>query len=859
MNAHKIISGFGGVVAALLVMGAILVGYSPRASAAQAISPVAQDMCRTNPNSVYATNDICPPAGAGQGQNVFHVLKNESSSSVFDVDMYVYFNSASAGRYITIQDRNTSPPDRCMTTGNQRYPAAAGQIPGNYFVAVRISTVPPTPVSSVTYYIPRDRVCGATHNRPGDANTPGSANSNFFAQYPVPPGFASATPDPETNLYKLRIEIDLNRNVPEQLTSDPNNRQQAMFRVYTDNSCDNTCTFSSVRTGDHPTRNTSTLGSTNDQRYRNQYMYFGLPCSETTPQERSLVIYDVDNGSANSSWDSSSPDSDHIARFQVQFKNSAGGWTNLSRSQYRGTPPMTPFAGITGGTFTAAPVFAVPNASQTRVYFQMQPHTQYRVKLGPIWSGNLVGFGLPDENIFGKFGCDTRVTGRVDPSRTGPVMSGEDVTFQPYLTRSGNSPLPSRVGYELVMWYDKTGDHTYDASTGDDKITAPASCQQTGDRSLTANGDAAPGLASCPVTVDTSRAGGDAEAVCAQLVITRRDTLTQITQPSIRCVSIGKRPHLYAANGDVFAGGVLSNVGNCTITTSPIISGSQVSVGGSQYSSWGTYGVTSLGTSRAFGSNNMRAGQATSTALVFANRRVTGPFGLSHGYFYNLNSNASGLPDQTRCLNEPFSTFTPLVVPTAFVSTVDLSSIVGAGGGTVARSYNVGNGTLTVAASQPIPRGTKVIIYARGAGANVKIASNIQYENTTYSSIDQIPQVVVLADQDIIVGEAVSRVDGILGARRDLVTCELPSGLSQPRLGVCDSHLQINGAIVAGGKVRPYRTWGGELSTSRGTDYGTPAEDFNLTPGTLLNSLPVPGSQNVNIRTTSEVEAPPRF
>ena len=601
-------------------------------------------------------------------------------------------------------------------------------------------------------------------------------------------------------------------------------------------------------------------------------MYFGLPCSVTTQRTGiALRIYDVDNQSGGSSWDSSTVMARRYARFLIEQRNmTTGAWSALPAASYTSisgaqnpSNPGNPNSPVTyyNPDYSANRSMIMPNnagLSNTLVEFTMQPKTQYRVTLGPIWSGTLVGFGLPQENIFGKIDCNVGVQGSVTSNpATGPLSAGTSVTFSPSLTRSGSSLFPSNVSHEMFVWYDTAGNNAYDP--GDDRVVNAASCSRAATTpSMTASSLALP---ACTTTVDTARGGGAAVAICAQLRVTANDAFTRANDSTVICLSIGKSPHLQAANGDVYAGGVLNSAGACTITRSPVISGSSVTIAGSRYSSWATYGVTSLGTSRAFASNNLRAGDPTSASLVFANRLVTNAFGSAHGYFGNLNSNTTGLPDVTRCLNEPFSTFSPQATPTTPTTSINLAPLVGGGGGVVGRSYNIGSGTFTITAPPgwTIPRNTKVIIDVRGANADVKIDSNLIYNNGPYASIDEIPQLVILSGRDITIGSGVSRVDGILGMRRDLITCELPVATTEPRLGVCNTALNINGAVVAGGKVRAFRTYGAEVSVANGTSYDTPAEVFNFAPNVLLKSLPSPGNPDVDVRTVSEKEAPPRF
>jgi hypothetical protein len=157
------------------------------------------------------------------------------------------------------------------------------------------------------------------------------------------------------------------------------------------------------------------------------------------------------------------------------------------------------------------------------------------------------------------------------------------------------------------------------------------------------------------------------------------------------------------------------------------------------------------------------------------------------------------------------------------------------------------NGTLTLTASTPLPPGYKRIIYAPNAGY-IKIASDIKYSDGPYASVDQLPQLIVLAENRIIVWDNVTHIDGLFAAKGDFQTCQY-----SPLLGSCDQHLDIQGAVIAGGRVVPFRTGGADSP-----NYADKAEQFRLRPDVILNQLPLPGA-TTTIKTVDQREVPPRF
>lgn len=319
---------------------------------------------------------------------------------------------------------------------------------------------------------------------------------------------------------------------------------------------------------------------------------------------------------------------------------------------------------------------------------------------------------------------------------------------------------------------------------------------------------------------------------------------------TVRCVTVAKFPQLEARNGDVFAGGQFASVSaTCNITTRPVVASSQRQISGTYFTSYATYGVTSLGSATTFGSMGLPYGSPVAAAndLVFANNTA------NEGYFYNTTG-STGLPPEGHCLNDPFVIFGPRTgtnnVGGTSINIDTLSS----------NTNLTASGTVTLYANSPIPAGKKIVIYAKDA--SIRIASNIQYEDppSGYSDINRIPQVVILTNHNIIVqenaqggalstGGKVSQLDGIYAARENFYTCEVA-----PRLHTCEAPLMVNGAVVAGQNVVPLRTYGADS-----TGFDIKAETFNLRFDMFVNQLPQTGGSDVFLKTLSETEVPPRF
>ena len=202
-----------------------------------------------------------------------------------------------------------------------------------------------------------------------------------------------------------------------------------------------------------------------------------------------------------------------------------------------------------------------------------------------------------------------------------------------------------------------------------------------------------------------------------------------------------------------------------------------------------------------------------------------------------------GTSNPIRCLNNPFAIYGSK--PTATNNSTSVN-VCGLGADTILNGRDGAN-KLTLTCSGPLPAGVRRVVYVKNA-AETLIQDNITYAEGPYSSISDIPQLVVLSDQKITVKAGVTRLDGIYAAKTDFATCDL-----HPTPTQCNQKLEVNGAIVAGLHVLPYRTAGAD-----GPNYGDKAEIFRLRPDALLDQLPAVGDETY-IRTIDQREVPPRF
>ena len=304
------------------------------------------------------------------------------------------------------------------------------------------------------------------------------------------------------------------------------------------------------------------------------------------------------------------------------------------------------------------------------------------------------------------------------------------------------------------------------------------------------------------------------------------------------CVTISKSPKLQVTGGDIMAG----RGGDGVITTSTItkrLSGSDRTFG-----SWGEYAVSATGivTGMASGSG-YSGGRVNSTICDVAYLTISnaGDSTCTDVTVFGSYENLPSLPAVS-------SRFTPTQTAGA---TVNLSA------GSSGAIYE-GTGTIRVSASQPIglnPDGTGRWVVINAPTADVVITSDIRYTTQNLNSVDQIPQIVIIAN-NISVQPNVTQVDAWLmatGSTGRINTCTQVSSATQLRSTNCTNPLTINGPVAAR-TIDLRRTAG----SGQGAQSGDPAERINLRPEAFFWAT----SYNADagrVPTITTKELPPRF
>lgn len=306
--------------------------------------------------------------------------------------------------------------------------------------------------------------------------------------------------------------------------------------------------------------------------------------------------------------------------------------------------------------------------------------------------------------------------------------------------------------------------------------------------------------------------------------------------PAVDCGNIGRHPQTQISGGDV-------------ITSSGQVNTLAGNIQGRHYGSWMEFSVFAPGTvnsvtAAALPASNFGGSYGSNrAALTFANTTsppgsfasaplsFAGEMGRHNGVWQNWSVNPNNLPQN-------------------LTSTSPLQ----------ANQINTrgGNGNLNISGSSWRNLNNSYVIHAAG---NVNITSPIEYNSSNHSSLNDLPQLVIIADGHIRIAPNVGRVDAWLIAGDKVLTCadgdvtgNYWDGLSAT---YCNRQLLINGPIQTG-SLYLRRTGGAGADGSDAAARSTPAEVINLRSDAYLWAYGR-ASQGQSIRTDSVKELPPRF
>jgi hypothetical protein len=303
---------------------------------------------------------------------------------------------------------------------------------------------------------------------------------------------------------------------------------------------------------------------------------------------------------------------------------------------------------------------------------------------------------------------------------------------------------------------------------------------------------------------------------------------------------IGKKPKVQVIGGDLISGGLIQ-----TSTSNKNIGGTNRMFGSwDEYALFATSSITGMGSGAAFAG----PGMVNPTSCKYSTLSFT-------------NSGATVCTPTTQIGNYAIDQSMPDVASSFPVNTDDLSRNLG---NNVTVDLSVNNlqgvyrasGNVTInggGAGKVIKKGQWIVINA--PTANVTINDNINYTDETLKTIDEIPQVVIIANNINILGN-VTNVDAWLVASNNINTCAsvaVAAPLWAGPSGKCDQQLTVNGPVMAQ-KLYLRRTAGSGV----GNASGDPAEVVNLRADAYLWSM-TRANSNGHVQTVDTIELPPRF
>lgn len=302
------------------------------------------------------------------------------------------------------------------------------------------------------------------------------------------------------------------------------------------------------------------------------------------------------------------------------------------------------------------------------------------------------------------------------------------------------------------------------------------------------------------------------------------------------CTLVGKVPLVNILGGDIRAGAGSSSGDIITkISTTD----------GKRYGSWAEYGALAAGNIADFESGGvlssepLRTGSSILNRLTFANNPLNGRFQLPMTARSTPASSTFDKTDSTMPGNWNNTNATSYTTPQS---------------GTHRVRFGTSN-QITINGANNISG----VVMIDAPNASVVINSNISYRNGPYSSIDQIPLVLINA-KSIRFGSSVNRIDAGLQASGAISTCGNPASIStyyeNLRLNNCNQQLRLNG-FVSAGSLYLRRTAGADGNSDN--SLAASAEQVNLRADAILKINELTKSSQTSIRTTSISELPPRL
>jgi hypothetical protein len=577
---------------------------------------------------------------------------------------------------------------------------------------------------------------------------------------------------------------------------------------------------------------------------------FGMSCSASaTTQSMTIGLYDADRDTfANTYMYVIERDPETDARRRIPVSEFSGG-SRVIPQTYR----------FIADTYT----YNTGNAAVSRVTFTAQKGMQYMfVVVNPGGQAgqsqepgqNVFSVALPTDSIQGIVNCkyelqpmlddipqtfeyspNFRVHGYIQNNRVGAVVGGDrewQVNKLVFNARPANYPGAVMNNSSNPCDRMKAGNTGYSPS-----------CEVLNAQTYPTSSD----WDRNPYTEAANYPAGTYICFMTSIRQPRWDsTTTQWAHSAMKCSVSVKHPSLAVSYGDIRTGG---SFGACSITLAGSNRGLYHGIVGHNYSdgmqhSYVNGAALSTGTISSFASLSVGPG---SGVRGYFGRGPATPTSTFNGMFYgDVNTAGAPSPLRTHCLSPTFEAGR-YATTSSGATTVQTHVLSGT-------NPNLVLGDITLGPNQ------RQVIRVTGSGT-VQLNGNISYTGSA-TNIYALPQFVLLVDSqniNVVVRDHVTRLDGIYAGQGSFYTCYSHAATTNGRFdkwttaAFCPSQLTVNGAVIMGDRLYPYRTAGHNSAADR-----APAEVFNLRPDILLSDY-ADGGTTPSLSTSSQRELAPRY
>lgn len=550
-------------------------------------------------------------------------------------------------------------------------------------------------------------------------------------------------------------------------------------------------------------------------RFYNWSIPFGTPCSINQNLEVRAGIYDGDNVAGT--------------QYNIQYNRYFSVQVyDVTANQFLGIR----FEGGEG------------NSQQAWYYFTVEPSHKYQFRVNNVYTNNLMQISLPYDSIESITDCSWDLKPAVTLNTTTAESNTAGITVQPAIDNQGKSTSKA-VQWQLsrcrvapggpAAAYGAAPDNT---SNGVTTYNARgATCQQVS----SGTNQTFPKNVTNLTQINNQAIGNEpvGTRICYVLSVnppTYSSASNVWRHSTPTCIVVAKKPKVQVWGGDLVVG--KNATGNSNIQTST--STKDISGVSRIFGSWVEYGIVATGSVSGAASGSGYAGGAADPAFC----------SVSLLTFTNAGTGSCS----TSTVKGSYSTGKTLAdLTTRFSATSSLGNNPSVNASSLANGVYSATGNVTINASAQIGKGRWVVINA--PTANVTITGNISYTTTQLQTVQDIPQLIIIADNINIQG-GVTNVDAWLvatGASGVITTCSDVSAATQLTANNCGQLLTVNGPVIAK-KLNLYRTAG----SGTGTASGAPAEVFNLRPDAYMWATNW-SAKSGRVQTTYTKELPPRF